>query len=240
MGGVVNGAAGGGTLVSFPALLAVGLPSLRANMTSTVGIWPGYVGGSAGFRSEVSAQRRRVAELSAPALAGAVVGSVLLLVTPQHEFAVIVPYLVLAACALFAVQPFVARAVRQHAAAGGEAGLLRRAAAHSGTFASSIYGGYFGAGLGVVLLAVLGVTLPDDLVRTNGLRAVLSLVVNTAAALVFIAHGEIAWADAGILALTSLVGGYAGARVARRLPAVAFRILVLALGLTTAIRLLVG
>jgi uncharacterized membrane protein YfcA len=226
--------------VSFPALLAVGLPAIRANMTSTVGIWPGYVGSSAGFRPEVAAQRGRVAELALPALAGAVAGSILLFVTPRHEFAVVVPYLVLAACALFAVQPIVNRAVRAHSTEGGRLSLLRRAAAHTGTLVGSVYGGYFGAGLGVVLLALLGLTLPDDLVRTNGLRAVLSLVVNTAAALIFIIHGDIAWADAGILALTSLVGGYVGARVARRLPSVVFRVLVLSLGLATAIRLLVG
>ncbi|MGO9195909.1 MAG: sulfite exporter TauE/SafE family protein [Acidimicrobiales bacterium] len=240
--GTVNGAAGGGTLVSFPALLAVGLPALRANMTSTVGIWPGYLGGVAGFRAEVSGQSRRVLALSAPALAGATLGSVLLFTTPEHTFAAVVPYLVLGACGLFAVQPLVSGIVKGRSAAAPETspGRLRGSAAAGGTFAASVYGGYFGAGLGVVLLALLGLVIPDELMRTNGLRTVLSLVVNTAAAIVFIAHGEIAWGDAGLLALTSLAGGYFGARVAKRLPPVAFRLLVLALGLATAIRLLVG
>ncbi|MHB1988108.1 MAG: sulfite exporter TauE/SafE family protein [Acidimicrobiales bacterium] len=247
--GTVNGAAGGGTLVSFPALLAVGLPALRANMTSTVGIWPGYLGGVAGFRSEVATQSGRAVALSIPATTGAIVGSVLLFVTPQKAFAAVVPYLVLAACVLFASQPIVARQLRRRPAPEALArtpdieaspGPFRMAAAHAGTFFASVYGGYFGAGLGVVLLGLLGLVLPDDLVRTNGLRSVLSLVVNTAAALVFVIHGAIAWADAGLLALTSLGGGYFGARVARRLPPVAFRSVVLALGLATAIKLLVG
>jgi uncharacterized membrane protein YfcA len=241
VGGLVNGAAGGGTLVSFPALLAVGVPALTANMTSTVGIWPGYLGGAAGFRSQVRMQTRRVAELSAPAVAGGIAGSVLLFVTPAREFSTLVPYLVLAACALFALQPLVARAVRARSESGDPSpGPLRRLAAHTGTLAASVYGGYFGAGLGVVFLAILGSALPDELARTNGLRAVLSLVVNSVAVLVFVAHGEIDWSAAALLALTSLVGGYVGARFALRLPPVAFRALVLALGLATAIRLLVG
>lgn len=237
----MNGAAGGGTLVSFPALLAVGVPALRANMTSTVGIWPGYLGGAAGFREQVGAQTGRVAELAAPAVIGGAAGSVLLFVTPAKDFSAIVPYLVLAACALFALQPIVARAVRSRSGSDdAPPGALRRVAAHAGTFAGAVYGGYFGAGLGVVFLAVLGAALPDEMSRTNGLRAVLSLVVNSVAVVVFVAHGQIDWADAGLLAGTSLVGGYLGARVALWLPPVAFRLLVLALGLVTAIRLLVG
>lgn len=212
-------------------------------MTSTVGIWPGYLGGVAGFRREVGAQKRRSLLLSPAALVGAVVGSVLLFVTPEKDFSLAVPYLVLLACLLFAVQPLVTRRVRARSESGGEPSQkrgLRAAAAQGGTFLGSVYGGYFGAGLGVIFLAILGLVLPDELVRTNGLRALLSLVVNTAAALVFIAHGDIAWGDAGLLAVTSLLGGYLGAHVARRLPPVAFRLLVLCLGLATAAKLLAG
>ncbi|HET9091825.1 MAG TPA: sulfite exporter TauE/SafE family protein [Acidimicrobiales bacterium] len=239
VGGTVNGAAGGGTLVSFPALLAVGLPALQANMTSTVGIWPGYLGGVAGFRREVGAQRRRVGLLAPAALLGGTLGSVLLFTTPKKDFAAVVPYLVLLACVLFAVQPAVAKVVRRRAEQRGEAP-GSAVAAHAGTFVGAVYGGYFGAGLGVVLLGVLGLVLPDELVRTNGLRSVLSLLINTVAALIFIVHGDISWADAGLLAVTSLVGGYFGAHVARRLPTVVFRVLVLALGLATAASLLAG
>jgi len=236
--GTVNGVAGGGTLVSFPALLATGLPALQANVTSTVGIWPGYLGGVAGFRSEVRAQPRdRLAALSGAAVVGAVAGSVLLLVTPVAAFKLLAPYLVLGACLLFAVQPLISRRMKERltADAGGH---LRLAAV--GTALGSVYGGYFGAGLGVVLLALLGLTVPDDLVRTNGLRAVLSLVVNCVAAVVFLLAAHVAWSDAGLLAGSSLVGGYFGARLARHLPPVVFRVLVVLLGLVTAARLLAG
>jgi uncharacterized membrane protein YfcA len=236
--GTVNGVAGGGTLVSFPALLATGLPALQANVTSTIGIWPGYLGGVAGFRSEVrEQQRRRLAILSTAALAGATGGSVLLLVTPGSAFKALAPYLVLAACLLFAVQPVVAGRLQHRLAAAADGHLV---VAACGTLLGAVYGGYFGAGLGVILLALLGLTLPDELVRTNGLRVVLSLVVNSAAALVFVVAAHVAWEDAALLAGSSLIGGYFGARVARRLPPVVFRILVLGLGLATAGRLLAG
>jgi uncharacterized membrane protein YfcA len=240
--GTINGAAGGGTLVSFPALLATGLPALRANMTSTVGIWSGYLGGVAGFRREVVDQKKRVLLLTPVALVGAVLGSILLFVTPSSAFARIVPYLILLSCVLFGLQPIVTRALKSRGEPAGERpqARWRQPVAQAGTFAGAVYGGYFGAGLGVVLLGLLGLLLPDELVRTNGLRAVVSLLVNTAAALVFVVHGDIAWADAGLLALTSLVGGYLGAHVAKKLPPVVFRVVVLGLGLATAIKLLIG
>jgi len=234
--GTINGVAGGGTLASFPALLATGLPALRANITSTVGIWPGYLGGVAGFRKEVGDQPKRVARYSLPAFLGALGGALLLLVTPSGAFTRVVPYLVLLASALFAAQPVLAKALQRHQHEHPE----RTKAAWVGTLLGAVYGGYFGAGLGVVLLALLGIALPDKLVRTNGLRSVLSLVVNTGALLVFLVHGQVAWADAGVLAGCSLVGGYGGARLARRLPTVVFRIVVIALGLATAIKLFVG
>jgi hypothetical protein len=236
--GTVNGVAGGGTLVSFPALLATGLPALQANVTSTVGIWPGYLGGVAGFRSEVREQPRdRLGTLSGAAVLGAAVGSVLLLVTPVSAFKSLAPYLVLAACLLFSLQPLISRWMKARLAGAADEHLRL---ATVGTVLGSVYGGYFGAGLGVILLALLGLTLPDDLVRTNGLRAALSLVVNCVAALVFLVAAHVAWSDAGLLAGSSLVGGYFGARLARRLPPVAFRLLVVTLGLVTAARLLAG
>jgi len=235
--GTVNGVAGGGTLVSFPALLAVGVPALKANITSTIGIWPGYLGGLAGFRAEVHEQaKRRLTVLSSAALVGATAGSILLLATPGSAFRTLAPYLVLAACLLFALQPLVLRWLRRlGAASDGHLGV-----AAFGTLLGSVYGGYFGAGLGVILLALFGLTVPDKLVRTNGLRLVVSLVANSAAAVVFLVAAHVAWEDAGLLAGSSLIGGYFGARLARRLPPVVFRILVLGLGLATAGRLLAG
>lgn len=232
--GIINGIAGGGSLVSFPALLAVGYPALTANVTSTVGIWPGYLGGVAGFTRELSGQRARLMGVAPVVLAGSIAGGVVLLTTPSAAFAAIAPALVLFASALFAVQPLLARRLRAGTSSG------HRWALQIGTFLASAYGAYFGAGLGVVLLAVLGSCIPDSLVRINGMRSVLSLVINTIAALIFIADGRASWIAAGLLAGGSLVGGYVGARVARSVPSSVLRVVVIALGLTTGIKLLVG
>lgn len=233
--GVVNGAAGGGTLLSFPALLAVGYPALTANVTSTVGIWSGYLGGAAGFRREVAAQKDRLRVLAPTVTAGAVAGGILLLTTPSKDFRVLVPYLLVFSCLLFALQPL----VRARLDGDGKEG-SRRALMHAGSFVASIYGAYFGAGLGVVLLAVLGTALPDPLVRVNGLRSVLALLVNTVAVVIFVAHAHVAWGAAGLMTGAALVGGYIGSRLARRLPAAVLRLIVVALGLATAASLFVG
>ncbi len=235
--GLVNGVAGGGSLVSFPALLAVGYPALAANVTSTVGIWPGYLGGSAAFRKEIGAQRDRLRELAATVVVGGIVGGVLILTTPTSVFKLVAPYLVLFACALFAVQPLVVRKVRVSDPTRSSA---HRLAMHAGAFVASVYGAYFGAGLGVVFLGVLGLSMSDTLVRVNGLRSILSLMVNTVAALIFIVSAPVAWTAAGLMAGSSLAGGYVGARVARRVPAPTLRVVVVLLGIVTSARLLGG
>jgi uncharacterized membrane protein YfcA len=233
--GIVNGVAGGGTLVSFPVLLALGYPALTANMTSTVGIWPGYLGGVAGFSKEIGSQSELVRRLSVPAILGAVVGAVLLLTTPASAFERLAPWLVLGASLLFAVQPLLVRLLGQ----AGHEHPTRRVALVGGTFLTAVYGGYFGAGMGVLLLAILGLTLPDTLARTSGMRTVLSVLVNGVAAAVFILHGSLAWVAVAMLAIGSLVGGYGGARVARRLPAPILRVVVVAIGVATGVTLLV-
>lgn len=234
--GIVNGAAGGGTLLSFPALLAVGYPALTANITSTIGIWPGYVGGVAGYRREISTQPERLRQLGLTALAGGILGGILLLTTPSSFFKVLAPYLLLFSCALFALQPLLSK----HLAKRREAGHSHTWLLQGGVFVASIYGAYFGAGLGVVYLAVLAITLPDALGRINGLRSLLSLIVNTAAMVVFlVSSSHIAWLAAGIMAGCALVGGYIGAHIARRVPTVVLRLVVICLGLATSIDLLV-
>src|SRR5579875_117096 len=233
--GFVNGAAGGGTLISFPALLAVGYPALTANVTSTVGIWSGYLGGSAGFRREVNAQRANLRALAPTVLTGAVAGGVLLLTTPSRAFEVLAPYLLLAACLLFAGQPLLARRLRER----GTARRSRKWLLHTGVFVGAVYGAYFGAGLGVVLLAVLGIALSEPLVRVNGLRSVIALLVNTVAAAIFVAKAHVAWPTAGLMTGCALAGGYAGARVARPLPTALLRAAIVAIGLASAIDLLV-
>jgi uncharacterized membrane protein YfcA len=235
--GMVNGAAGGGTLVSFPALLLVGYPAITANVTSTVGIWPGYLGGTAGFRLEVADQRDRLQSLAVTVIVGAVLGGVLLLTTPSADFKGLAPYLLLFSCVLFAVQPLLSKRLKHRSnAAPGAHGVLLRV----GVFLAAVYGAYFGAGLGVVLLAVLGLAMPEPLNRINGLRSVLALTVNTIAVIIFVIHAHIAWEAAALMAGSSLVGGYVGARLARRIPTVVLRVVILILGVATGIALLVG
>lgn len=245
--GGINGIAGGGSLVSFPALVALGQPALAANVTSTVGIWPGYLGGVVGFRAEVADQVDRIRTLLPATLAGALVGAVLLLTTPSEAFEAIAPLLILLACALFAIQPLVSRrladAIGDPAPAdtgAGEEPVRPRAgmAVVGATFLSSAYGGYFGAGLGVLLLAVLGTLLPDHLVRTSSLRSVLSLVTNTVAAALFVVVAPVTWGSAGLMACGALLGGFVGARVARHIPDVLLRAVVIVIGVAGAVRLL--
>lgn len=233
--GIANGAAGGGTLLSFPALLAVGYPALTANITSSVGIWTGYVGGVAGYRREVADQADRLRSLAGTVVAGGVAGSVLLLTTPSRDFRLAAPYLLLFSCLLFAAQPLLAGRLARRRRAGRD----HRWLLHGGVLLASVYGAYFGAGLGIVYLAILATTLPDPLGRVNGLRAVLSLVVNTAAVLIFVASAHVAWLAAGVMAGGALVGGYVGAHLARRVPTVVLRVVVIVLGLATAVDLLV-
>jgi uncharacterized membrane protein YfcA len=232
--GSLNGAAGGGSLVSFPAVLALGHSALSANVTSTVGIWTGYLGGAAGYRRELVDQRARVRALGTACLLGSVAGAVLLLTTPASAFRAVVPYLVLLASGLFAVQPLVARRMADRRADGSEHG----PALQGGVFVAAVYGAYFGAGLGVILLAVLGVLLTDDLHRLNGLRSVLAVVINFFALVVYAAFAPVVWSAVGVLAVASLVGGYVGARLARRVPAAYLRLGIVAFGVAIALRLL--
>jgi hypothetical protein len=234
--GIFNGVAGGGSLISFPLLLALGYPALTANITNTVGIWPGYVGGAAGFRHQISGQRERLVRLSPVAVLGGIAGAILLLTTSSATFRSIAPWLVLGASLLFAAQPLLRRTLD-----GGShlRPRTRPVLLIGGTFVASIYGGYFGAGLGVMLLAILGLALPDSIARTSGLRTALSILVNGIAAAVFLIHGGLAWRAVALLAGGSLIGGYLGARVALSVPATALRIVVVAVGLATVVKLLV-
>jgi uncharacterized protein len=252
--GLSNGIAGGGTLFSFPALLAVGLPALNANVTSTIGVWPSTIGGVAGFRTELQKQGRRVRTLLPASIGGSLAGCVLLLTTPPDSFRTVVPYLILAACGLFAVQPLVARTMRKrhppsHAVQ--PVGASEACAcevrppktprlAHAGVFVASVYGGYFGAAMGVILLAVLGIALEETLHRINGLRIALGSIINLVAIIAFVLFAHITWSAAGILAVTTAIGGYTGARLARRMPVWVLRTVVVAFGLAAAVRLLLA
>lgn len=237
--GFVNGAAGGGSLVSYPLLLATGLDARTANVTNTVGLLTGYVGGALGFRDQLRSQRARLRELAPVALLGGAGGAVLLLATSESAFEAVVPVLILGACGLFGVQPRLRRTVvarRGHGAVHDPDRRLR-AVAVAAVFATAVYGGYFGAGIGVILLAILGLVLDDPLPTVNGVRGVLSLLVNVVAALVFAVLADVDWAVAGVLAATCLVGGYAGARLSLRLPDRVLRVVVIVFGLAAVARL---
>ncbi|MFN0146176.1 MAG: sulfite exporter TauE/SafE family protein [Dehalococcoidia bacterium] len=228
--GAINAVAGGGSLVSFPALVAAGYGSKAANVTNTVALWPGYVGGSIGYRSELRRQRRTVVALSFPSILGAIAGSAILLATPTEAFDVIVPFLILAACLLMAVQDRLARwAAGNSLGVGGVS-----AAVIAATFLLAIYGAYFGAGLGIMLLAALGILMPDDPQHSNALKGMLSLIINAAAVVCFAAFGPVRWEPAAVMAVGAIAGGYLGVGVARRLGKRWLRVAVITYGLISA------
>jgi uncharacterized protein len=235
LAGSLNAVAGGGSLISFPALLAAGLPPLQANVTNTVSVWPGYVGTAVGYRPELVGQRPRLVLLLPTALAGAALGCALLLLTPESVFDAVVPFLVLLASLLLAVQARVAERVR---AWPGGAGDIRSPLLHIGALLGAAYGAYFGGGLGVVLLGLLGLFVADGMQRLNALKNVLSLVINTVALLVFALFGPVQWASVAVLAPATLAGGYFGARVARRLDPAVLRWTIVVFGLVVGVALL--
>jgi uncharacterized membrane protein YfcA len=231
LAGAVNAVAGGGSLISFPALLAVGQPAVTANVTNAVAVVPGYLGGTIGYRRELAGQRRRAIGLAATSVVGAVCGAILLLVSSEALFKAIVPFLVLFSAGLLAAQPALARVSRR--SAGGESSPRL----HAMNFAAAVYGGYFGAGLGIMLLAVLGLSIEDELQRLNALKGLLSLVIGIVAAAYFAIFGPVQWDAAAIMAATSLVGGQAGAVLARRLDDRVLRWVVVAFGTAVGIAL---
>jgi uncharacterized membrane protein YfcA len=235
VGGGVNAVAGGGTLVSFPALLAAGLSPVTANITSSVGMLSGYAGGSVAYRRELSEQGGRMRALLPYAVLGGIAGAVLLLVTPDAAFEAVVPYLVLTACALLAVQPRLAVLLARQRHGSPELHWGVRLAVGVG----AVYGSYFGAGLGVLLLAVLGMLVADELQRLNALKGLLSLVVNAVGVGVYLLSGQVSWGYAAILAVTAYLGGTLGVSVARRLPPPVLRAAVIALGTVVGVVLLV-
>jgi uncharacterized membrane protein YfcA len=236
LAGAVNAAAGGGSLISFPALLIVGLPALSANVTNAVALCPGYLGGVSGFRADLVGQRQEMRGLGGVAALGAALGVGLLEVSPAATFRAVVPFLLLLGCFLLAVQPQIARWVIQRR--GGRAPSL--APAQLATFAAGAYGAYFGAGLGVILLAVLGVLIAETLPRLNALKAYLALVVNVVAAVLFIVLLPVSWTGVLIMGPSSLVGGRLGATLVRRISPTVLRASVVSLGISVAAALLAG
>jgi uncharacterized protein len=243
--GTVNTVVGSGSLITFPTLLALGLTPVTANVSNNVGLVPGGVSGSWGYRGELVGQGGRVRVLVPVVGVGAVVGAVLLLVLPPSAFQAVVPVLLAVSLVLVGLQPWLqARAKARRAAGPGPADWLpagaRRRALLAATFAAGVYGGYFGAALGVLLMGLLGAVLPDPVHRLNALKNVLALTANALAALVFalVARAQIDLAVVGLVAAGSVVGGLVGARYGRRLPPTALRVTIIAVGLLAVVRLL--
>jgi uncharacterized protein len=233
--GTINTLVGSGSLITFPVLLAVGYPPLVANVSNNVGLVPGAISGAHGFRRELRGQRGRVLRFGPASLLGGVTGAVLLLALPASAFEAIVPAFVALGIVLVVVQPCVNRwlAARRHPDANRHGGAL----ALSGTWLTGVYGGYFGAAQGILLLAVLGIALDDDLRRVNALKVVLAGIVNGVAAVVFVVAADIAWEAVLLIAIGATAGGQLGAHAARRLPAGVLRAVIVVVGLAAIAKL---
>lgn len=232
-GGAVNALAGGGTLITFPILTAVGLPVVAANMTNTVALCPGYLGGTLAQRQDLRGQEARLWRFLPAAVLGGLVGALLLQVTSEHVFRFLVPYLILLGTLLLALQPRMRlwldhRAERRGSRVSDGWGLPAVGVA-------TVYGGYFGAGLGVITLAVLGLALKDSLTRLNALKQAISLATNVAAAVFFVFSGKVVWPAAVVMFLGSLAGGSLGGRLAGRVKPALLRQIVVAIGLVVAV-----
>lgn len=241
VGGAVNSIAGGGTLLTFPALVALGVPPLTANATSTVALWPGAVGSMWGYRSALAGAGRWAARFAVPSLLGGLVGALLLLRTPGERFDAIVPWLVLGATALFAVQrPLMSRArARSHAVAADDpAGRAPPPGLLAFQFLVAVYGGYFGAGIGILMLAALGFMGFTNIHRMNGLKNWGGLCMNLVAAAAFAASGIVNWPVAVAMAGGAILGGYGGSRLAQRVDQETVRRAVIAIGLAAGLWLL--
>jgi uncharacterized membrane protein YfcA len=233
LAGGINSIAGGGSLILFPTLVALGLPTVDANVTNSVAQWPGYLGGVAGFREEYLGQRGRLIRFGVVAGLGGIAGCVLLLTTPTAAFDVVVPVLVLLASLLLAVQPFVTKRLRKAE----DVGRTRDPVwVYVALFFAAVYGGYFGGALGVILVGVLGLAL-HRLKLANALKSALSAITATVTLVIFGIFGPVHWVVVAVAAPASLLGGFLGARIATRIPPTPLRLLIVVFGVAVSIYL---
>jgi uncharacterized membrane protein YfcA len=232
--GLVNAVAGGGTLISFPTLCALGVPAVSANITNTVALCPGYLGGSFAQRRELRELGQGLPALFLGAALGGLAGSILLVLTSEKIFRGLVPFLILLACALLALQDTVKR--RLGSAGEGAPAVQRTPLLLGAVFLAAVYGGYFGAGLGIMLLALLAICIHDSLTRLNAMKQALSAVINIVAAIFFAFSGQVDWRMAGAMAIASLLGGNLGGRIASRLDPRWLRAVILVLGVAVAVK----
>lgn len=234
--GTINTVVGSGTLVTFPVLLAVGLPPVTANASNSLGLVPGSVSGAIGYRRELEGQVQRLRSLAPTVVVGSACGAALLFVLPASAFAAVVPVFIASALVLVVLQPRISRRIAHRRAEhvpphGGRAtvGLM---------FATGLYGGYFGAAQGILQLAIFGVAFDDDIQRLNALKNVLTALVNLVAAIVFLFIAHLDWEAVGLIAAGATIGGQIGAKIGRRLPPAVMRGVIVVVGLGAIAKLL--
>jgi uncharacterized membrane protein YfcA len=220
VGGAINSVAGGGSFVAFPALLFAGVPAVPANATNTIALWPGSVASAVAYRRELGDVRRELLPLGTASLLGGATGSILLLRTSDHTFVLLIPWLLLFATALFSFGGAVTRRLRGKSH-------TPLAVAMAAQLFIGLYGGYFGGGMGIMMLAVLSLLGMTDIHRMNSLKAVLTTLVNGVAVVAFVVAGAIAWVPGSVMIVGGIAGGYAGATIARRVDPAVVRRLVL-------------
>lgn len=234
VGGAVNAIAGGGTLITFPMLTAVGIPAVAANITNTVALCPGYLGGTFAQMKDLRGQKKRIWLLAPTGVFFGILGGLLLLKTGEQLFRTLVPYLILLASGLLAVQdPMRAWILRRAGAS--ESGVPHEGWTVLPVGIASIYGGYFGAGLSVIVLAVLGLVIEDSLTRLNAVKQVVAFCVNIAAAVFFLFSGHVVWTAALVMAVGALVGGAIGGRLAGRIKPAVLRLIVVTIGIVVSV-----
>ena len=231
--GIANGIAGGGTFITFPTLLWLGASALEANVSTTVGVVPSYLGGIRGFRHQLSPHRELIISLAPSCVLGAATGCTLLLIGSAETFRLVVPWLIGAGTLLFALAP----AITARLTSVDHSHPARRGSLYAGIFLVAVYGGYFGAGMGILLLAVMAVTLPYELADLQGLRSILSLMINLLAAIIFVARGHLIVDAVIMLLIGTLIGGWLGTLVITRLSPRVVRGLIIVTGLVTTVRL---
>jgi uncharacterized protein len=234
--GMINTIVGSGTLVTFPVLLALGFPPLTANVSNGLGLVPGSLTGAIGYRRELAGLRPRILKLAVASVLGALAGAALLLSLPSAAFDAVVPVLIALAVVLVIVQPFLAR--RLAARGGGVERTRVGPGLMAGTFGTGVYGGYFGAAQGVLLLALLGIAIDDDLQRHNAVKNVLAMLANLVSGIVFAIVAPVSWPVVGLIAVGAATGGVIGARIGRRLPPVVLRGVIVVVGVGAIVQLL--
>ena len=233
--GAINAVAGSGTLVTFPTLVAIGYQPLLANVSNTVGLVPGSAAALWSYRPELREMRERLIRFVPVSVFGAITGGVLLLTAPASAFKAVVPFLIGGALLLVLLQPYVSKVLARRQAQGpprDRTGLMLAA-----VFGVGVYGGYFGAAQGIMLIGLLGTMLPDDMQRLNALKNAMALAANATAALLFVTVHHIDWAVAGLIAVGSMIGGLIGGRYARRLSPAALRGIIVTIGVVAIVRL---